>query len=105
MKEKILELNTEKNIFWSLVGLLFLFSGFYMYSINATIHNVVQRQNLENNASQLALTIGSEEFKYISLRNEVTLPLAYSLGFKDAPAKTFISKKSSGYVSYLSNEL
>ena len=105
MKEKILELDREKTIFWALVGLLFLCAGFYMYFINDTIHNVVERQALESKASALTLSIGSEEFQYISLRNKITLPLAYSLGFKDAETKTFISKKSSSYVSYLSNEI
>jgi hypothetical protein len=105
MAEKILELDREKTIFWTLIGLLFICSAFYMYSINATIHNVVQRENLEGQASQLALSIGSEEFRYISMRNSVTLPLAYSLGFKDSSAKTFISKKSVNYVSYAPNQI
>ncbi|MEQ1561358.1 MAG: hypothetical protein ABL899_01385 [Nitrospira sp.] len=100
--EKVLQLNREKTIFWSLVGVLFLCAGFYMYFINTTIHNVVVRQDLENKASQLTLSISSNEFKYISLRNAVNLEMAYSLGFRDVSAKTFISNKAVSVVSYLS---
>lgn len=103
MVEKVLELNREKTIFWTLLGVLFLCSGFYMYFINSTIRNIVERQNLEAEASKLTLIIGSDEFKYISMRNEVTLDLAYSLGFKDVTAKRFISRNANSQVSYISH--
>ncbi len=94
--------NREKTIFWSLIGTLFLFAGLYMYFINSTIHNVVAKQNLETEASALTLAIGSQEFEYIHMRNTVTLPLAYSLGFKDVRNKTFISQnRAANQVSYL----
>jgi hypothetical protein len=94
--------NREKTIFWSLIGAFFLFAGLYVYFINTTIHNVVAKQNLETEASQLNLAIGRQEFQYIQMRNNVTLGLAYSLGFEDVQNKTFISKKlSAPQVSYL----
>ena len=103
MVEKVLQLNRERTIFWSLLSILILSIGFYMYCVNATIHNVVARQNMENEASQLTLALGSQEFQYITKRNEVTLPLAYSLGFKDVVTKTFIpSKPSVATVAFLS---
>lgn len=105
MTEKVLQLNTEKNIFWFLIGILLLCSVFYMYSINVTIRNVVARQNLENKISELTLSVGNDEFQYISLRNNVTLALAYSLGFKDVKEKTYISKKTVGYISQSTNEI
>lgn len=102
MTERVLKLNNEKTIFWSILGAILLCFGFYMYFINATIHNVVARQNLETEASSLTLAIGNQEFQYITSRNNVTLQLAYSLGFKDVSAKTFISKNTSRQVSFLS---
>ena len=105
MTEKILQLNTEKNIFWTLIGILFFCAIFYMYSINVTIRNVVARQNLENKISELTLSVGNHEFQYIALRNSVTLPLAYSMGFKDVKEKTYISKKTVGYVAIATNEI
>ena len=103
MVEKVLQLNREKTIFWTLLGILLLCSGFYMYFINATIHNVVIRQNLENESSSLTLSIGRKEFQYITMRNGITLSLAYSLGFRDVSAKTYISRNSSDKVAFLSD--
>lgn len=102
MTEKVLQLNNEKTIFWTIVGALLLSVGFYIYFINATVHNVVARQNLENEASSLTLKIGNQEFQYITMRNNVTLATAHSMGFKDVSVKTFISKDNSRQVSYLS---
>ena len=101
MVEKVLQLNREKTIFWTLIGVLFLCSSFYMYFINATIRNVVIRQNLEDEATVLTLKIGSQEFKYITIRNAITLPVAYSLGFKDVSTKTFVTRKLSTSVAFL----
>lgn len=102
MTEKVLQLNTEKTIFWSIVSLLLLSFGFYMYCINATVHNVVSRQNLEAEASALTLQIGNQEFQYISKRNSITLAMAHDMGFRDVSEKTFISDGSSREVSFLS---
>ena len=100
MVEQVLQINREKYIFWSLFGILFLCAGFYIYFINSTIHNTVSRQNLEKEASLLTLKIGSEEFKYITLRNTVTLPLAYSLGFADVSVNAFVSRTNNPSVAY-----
>jgi hypothetical protein len=103
MVEKILQFNKEKSLFWSLLVILILFSAFYIYIVRTTINNVVIRQNFENEASGLSLTIGKEEFEYITKRNSINLDLAYSLGFKDIQNKTFISRSLSKKVAYLSN--
>lgn len=101
--EKVLQLNREKTIFWALSSILVLSLGFYMYFINTTIHNVVARQNLENEASTLTLSISNKEFEYITKRNEINLQLAYSIGFKDAKAKAFINTKENSSVAFLSH--
>ncbi len=103
MVEKVLQLNREKAIFWTLFGILLLSAGFYMYFVRTTISDVIARQNLENEASSLTLSIGNQEFEYISKRNTITLALAHSLGFKDGQNKTFISRNPSTEVAYLSN--
>lgn len=103
MVEKVLQINKEKIIFWTLAGVLFLSAVFYMYCINSTVHNVVARQNFESEASNLTLSIGTQEFEYISKRNNITLAMAYSLGFRDVAEKTFVSKKSAKEVAILSN--
>jgi|GEM_PF-1528615 len=104
MTEKILQLNNERTIFWILVSTLLFCMAFYMYCINATVHNVVARQNLENQSTQLTLAIGQEEFAYIGKVNNVTLSSAYALGFKNVSPKAFISPESNS-VSYISNKI
>jgi hypothetical protein len=101
MAEKILQLNTEKNIFRILITAFIFCAVFYIYLINVTIRNVVTRENLENKISELSLTIGNKEFQYISLRNGITLSMAHSLGFRDIKEKTYISNKIVSYASYL----
>jgi len=103
MVERVLQLNTEKNIFWILFGVLVLLTGFYAYFVRATIGNVVLQQNLEAEASNLSLSIGSKEFEYISKRNDITLALAHSLGFQDNQEKVFISRSSFTKVAYLND--
>jgi len=100
MKTYVSELNKEKIIFWTL-SVVFIFSmAFYMYCIHATIQNVVLRDNLEEKATLLSVEIGKKEFQYITMKNNINLSLAYSLGFSPVGEKTFVSKKTVGYVSY-----
>ncbi len=102
MVEKVLELNREKTIFWSLLGILVLSAIFYIYCINVAVHNTVARQNYEAESSSLTLKIGSKEFEYISKRNNVTLALAHSIGFKDAKVVAYVSRNSDSSVAFLS---
>ena len=47
----------------------------------------------------LTLSVADNEFQYINEENAVTLPLAYSLGFKDVNEKTYISPTVVGMAS------
>ena len=101
MVEKVLNLQKEKTIFWFLTGSLFILMCFYIYFINITVHNVVAKQNFENEAGQLTLAIGNKEFEYISKRNAVNLQLAYSMGFKDAKVSEYVSTKEGKDFAFL----
>ncbi len=104
MTENILHTHIQKNIFWTSVAFIILCAGFYMYLINMTIHNVVAREGYESEATRVMLAIGTEEFNYIGMRNNITLARAYSLGFSDAGEKTFMTRNSKGFVSYVSKQ-
>lgn len=58
--------------------------------------NVVAREKVESNISSLSTSIGTLEFKYITLKNTVTLDLAHAKGFEDASPSKFIARQSSG---------
>lgn len=100
MKTKILQLNKEKILFWFLAGILFLCVGFYMYSINITVRNVIAREEIENKIAELSLSTSNKEFEYINKRNDITITVAYSMGFKDVDQKQFVSKDTVSLVSY-----
>ncbi len=102
MIENVLQINNEKTVFWSLIAVLLLSVGFYMYLINATVYNIVARENFESEANALTLSIGKQEFAYIQARNSITLETAHSRGFKEVSQKTYISPNSVSQVSYLS---
>jgi len=101
MVTKVLELTTdrEKQIFWTLFGILLFCACFYIYSVNATVRNLVAHQNMEDEATGLSLSLGKQEFKYIEMRNAIDLAAAYSLGFKNVSNKTFVSNKSVSVIS------
>lgn len=105
MTEKIISivesLEKERAIFWSIIIAFILCAGFYIYFINATVHNTITRQNLESEASTLALEIGKSEFAYIAKRNTVTMDLAYDMGFKDVSVKKYVTRGSSDRFAFL----
>ena len=105
MKTYVSQLNKEKIVFWTLSSVFVLSIAFYMYCIHATIQNVVLRDHLEEKAMALSLEIGNKEFEYITAKNNINLEMAKSLGFNQVTEKTFVSKKSVGYISYLANEI
>ncbi len=103
MLTKTLQINREKIAFWTIFGILTLSIAFYMYCVNVTVHNTVARQNLEQEASRLALKIGNEEFQYITMRNSVTIGLAHSLGFRESAPSQYISRSEEAKVAFLSH--
>ncbi len=101
MVEKVLQLNKEKSIFWMLIVCLVFFAAFYAYCVHSTVRNVVTRQNLEAESARISLSIGTKEFQYISLRNNISLEKAHTLGFTEVATKSFVGRGPSAQVSYL----
>lgn len=92
-------LRDEKNIFWALSGVIFFSAIIYIYCITTTIHNVVARERIETESSELALSIGQKEFDLIGLKNNITLARAQNLGFSEVENKTFITHQSVSFAS------
>lgn len=94
VKEKALALTEERGVFWLLAAVLIASFVLYSVFVQRTIRNVVERQHLETEMSVLNSRIGELEFKYISMRNNVTIDMAYAKGFKDVAQTKFVSKKA-----------
>ena len=85
--------NWQKVFFWTGVFVITLLCFFYGYYLNAAIRNVVARENTVEVISKLNSSIAEREFKYISLKNGISIDLAYSLGFKSAKDTAFVARK------------
>jgi hypothetical protein len=93
-------MSTKTVFFLTLVALLSTFF-FYVYLVNKTVMNVVARQQVERSISQLSSDLGTLEFKYIGLKNKVTLELAHAKGFQDATPITFLAREgTNSSISY-----
>jgi hypothetical protein len=97
IKEKIMTLAEEKATYWVLAAVLVVSFGIYVYFVNQTIWNVVQRQRLETQMTGLNNRLSELEFKYISMENDVTIDKAYALGFKDVNEPKFVSRRASQF--------
>lgn len=88
--------NNERKTFYVLVALIGLMSFFYVFFVQQTIMNVVEREKTLKEARVVSSEIGDMESAYIALKNNITLDFAYAQGFKDADATEYISKRELG---------
>jgi hypothetical protein len=96
MVRSILKLDSlEKRIFSGLSVIILLLAVAYGYFVNGIVFNTVARKGLENNIASMSSDISELEFSYIAAKNSITLPYAYSIGFKDTKDPVFISRASS----------
>lgn len=88
MTTKTLALNNiERKIFWVLSTALAVVLSFYLYSALVITLAGVDRNNINRQAHELAVTSGSLEEEYLSEMNRVTLAYAQNLGFHEVSAK------------------
>jgi len=84
----------QRNAIWILAFILVILGVAYAYMVNQAVLNVVARENLEIKISELSSEVSKMEAKYIEMANQIDLNLAYQLGFEEAPAKKYVSRKS-----------
>lgn len=94
MRKLVLSEEKKKVIFWGLTTCLSLMIGIYVYSLNTAVFNVAKRGAIEKNISDLHNSVASLESKYISLKKDISLDLAYSLGYRDIESTIIIPRKS-----------
>ena len=105
MKENLLKLNNEKNIFWFFIfGIIFSFA-FYIYFITTTIHNTVAREDMTEKINELTLEISAKEFELIALKSNLTIEYAKSLGFVEVKDQKYVKTKSVGLAKQTQDEI
>jgi hypothetical protein len=65
----------------------------YLVLLGSMVRNILERRSLEVRQRALSSEVGDLELTFLSLSGKVNLPLAYSLGFREAKA-TFATRKS-----------
>lgn len=91
-------INIENHqIFITLSSIIVFSVTFYIYCIIGTVYNVVDREALENRSNDLALTIEDKQFKLLSAKNNITLSVAESMGFKETKESVYISSGNSNF--------
>ena len=88
--------NDIKRLVWRVLlwsfGVLALL---YVLLLGNMVRNIAERKNLEADWHSLSNEVGSLELAYLSLSNNIDLPLSYSMGFKETKA-TFATRQSLG---------
>lgn len=83
----------QKLIVWGLlIGILFL-SSLYIFFVHRTVFLVVERKVATEKFASLNTELTNLQSEHLSLSNQITAELAYSLGFKEA-TPTFITRQS-----------
>ncbi len=88
--------NIEKQIFWGVFTLLLLLGTSYVFFVNKTILNIVERESFEEKIITLNSQISELEFDYIALKNNITIDYAHSVGFHNVDSVKFASRKLAG---------
>lgn len=79
--------------------LLLLTTACYVYLVNTTAMNGVRWGQAQQSTTAISSRVSALESTYLSLKQSVTLPLAYAKGFADVKHVTFIDPHKAGTVA------
>ncbi len=99
MNRKAQQLDIQK-IFWIMAAMVFVLFVAYAYFLDMAILNVVDRQKAEKQVTNLSAVTGRLETEYLSVKDNINLELAYSMGFKESNNTKFISRASGGSLTF-----
>ena len=88
-RTKTAQFNILQILFWGITATLFVSTLFYLFFINVTVSNIVERKSLETRIAETSIQIGELESVYMELRTEITPILAESLGFNETENVVF----------------
>lgn len=95
MKNKAAQIHTlERHMLALLFFSAVLLMTLYIFFVSSSIVNVVVREEIEQEIATIYSDVGELEFTYLALKDDITLELAYDLGFTDIVGKTFVTRKS-----------
>ena len=89
-------MNIIKKLILTIIPFLICLFVFYGFLIRQTIINVVARENIEKNVRNMLSSISNLETKYMSVKGNINLDVAYAQGFKNADSPIFITRDGLG---------
>jgi hypothetical protein len=92
--EGVNDLSARVKVFRLLVGALAIFLGCYIYFVNNTIYDSIQRKNIAAEIEQTSQSIEASESQYVALVNSTDLARAETLGLIQTSRITFQPKIS-----------
>lgn len=105
-KDKIIEIMDSRLTLFILGSFVVCLLGAYVYLVNSSVFNIVAREEAMERGSVYATELSVLESRYIELSGNITLPLAYTLGFSDASNKSaFVRESESARFSLAANEI
>jgi hypothetical protein len=84
----------EQKMFCGLLFLLVVLFVTYGFLVKSTVHNIVLREGLGKERATLVSHIADLNTNYITLKNAVTIEVAYEQGFLPSPEPRFVSKQN-----------
>jgi hypothetical protein len=73
--------HVEKKILWTLFSIFVFFITSYGFLLNSTITSAVSKQRMEKEILSMGSEVNLLEFKYLNIKNSITIGLAQSKGF------------------------
>ncbi len=80
----------ESRLFYSVLSVLVMTVGLYMYFVSSSILNVVMRKEVDSQIADMGTGISELEALYIEMQHSVSSDIATHKGFVVAPEKIFI---------------
>ncbi len=105
MEALIFEEQFKRKIFFGLICSIGVVGFLYVYLVNQTVMNIVERKSSEEKLSELSSKLNALEFSYINLEGNITLEKAEAMGLSDRKDKIFVTWKPLGRTLSLSNEI
>ncbi len=89
-------MNITKKLILTTIPFLVCLFVFYIFLIRQTIINVVAREKIEKDTTNMLSSISNLETKYMNVKGNINLDVAYTQGFKNADSPIFITRDGLG---------
>ena len=78
---------------WIAISVILISAIIYIFSINEVVRNVAKRGQIFTETGEISAELGTLEFRYIEMKNDIDASLALSLGYKSISPAKYLSKE------------